>query len=656
MASAFKQPNAKLEAFKQKVESSKNDRMKAFRERASNAAALATQMEELELSPEEQSAVKDDFNKQQDAYMRECRNNVTISDFDFVKVIGTGAFGIVRLCQKKDSGEIYAMKQMRKDEMVFKNQVHHVRAEKDALSIAKDSWVIKLHYTFQDDSFLYMVMDYLPGGDLMTQLMLKDIFNEEETRFYIAELVEAVDYIHTSLKYIHRDIKPDNIIFDKDGHIHLLDFGLCKYNPPSMAGTQDIPPPTVEAADPRIARRQPRHATRTQLQSVVGTPDYMGPEVYRKAPYGQECDWWSVGIIMFEMLYGGPPFSDERHDPAVTSSRVMRWRQHFHMPPDPRVGDDARNLICGLICDPQDRFTADQIRAHTFFNGLDFSKLLEMQPPITPVVEGPLDTRNFDDFNGADAKYGITHGRHQVVKDQTLHAFHDYGYRRDLEDKKPSVMAAVSSAVINRAADDFTGMDEGASAESSGRAEIRNTPGCSPMLRPHAGSLDTSEFEDSLSASNMAAAVAANAPKSGAGDGPIRTASGGALVAKPVSPSSQPAGAPFSQMAGVAGLPAGYRSTQLPTGSSPTHLHAQPQPLSGYSSSGVMRQQPVPKAAYLAHAPGSTGSYGQQVLMPMAAGPPGHFSAQAPHVSPPNIFMAPRAMGSASMKAPGSSG
>lgn len=154
---------------------------------------------------------------------------------------------------------------------------------------------------------------------------------------------------------------------------------------------------------------------------------------------------------MFEMLFGGPPFSDDHHDPAVTSARVMRWRQHFHMPSDPVVSSDAQDLIRGLICDPQDRLTADSIRAHSFFKGLDFRKLREMEPPIRPVVTSPLDTSNFDDFSGADAQYGISHSRHQVVKDPSLFAFHDYGYRRDLEAKKPSVTAALSSAsVISR--------------------------------------------------------------------------------------------------------------------------------------------------------------------------------------------------------------
>lgn len=452
-ASAASPParNARLEAFKQAIEDKKTKRMMDFQERKTESQKLAEELKDA--SEHVKEVVQQNFNRQQDEYMRESRKQVMIGDFEFVKVIGTGAFGIVRLCRKRDSGEIFALKQMSKKEMVYKNQVHHVRAEKDALSQAKDDWVIGLHYSFQDDNFLYMVMDYLPGGDLMTHLMRKDTFDENECRFYIAELVEAVDYIHSNLHYIHRDIKPDNIVFDTEGHIRLLDFGLCKHSPPEPAAMEGAAGGSNPArAGPGAVRRAPRHPTRAQLQSVVGTPDYMGPEVFRKDPYGKECDWWSVGIIMFEMLFGGPPFSDERHDPAVTSARVMRWKQHFHMPPDPRVGEDSRSLIRGLICDPQERLGADGIRAHPFFKGLDFGRLREMVPPIQPVVSGPLDTSNFDDFGGAEIQYGVAgSARHQVVKDPNYHAFHDYGYRRDLEASKPSVTVALRTAAPSEA-------------------------------------------------------------------------------------------------------------------------------------------------------------------------------------------------------------
>mmetsp|Transcript_103907 Transcript_103907/g.263911 ORF Transcript_103907/g.263911 Transcript_103907/m.263911 type:complete len:459 (-) Transcript_103907:58-1434(-) len=436
--------NVRLEAFKAAVQDKMTKRLQGFQERQDMSEQLTQKLATESLTEEQREAVQQSYIRQQDDYFREARKQVVISDFDFVKVIGQGAFGIVRLCKKKDTGEIFAMKQMSKKDMVHKNQVQHIRAEKDALSIAKESWVIGLHYTFQDDDWLYMVMDYLPGGDLMTHLMRKDVFTEDETRFYIAELVEAVDYIHENLHYIHRDIKPDNIVLDVEGHIRLLDFGLCKHDPPKPreGGGADDVAPEGGAAGPRR-----RHLTRAQLQSAVGTPDYMGPEVYGKEPYGKECDWWSVGIIMFEMLFGGPPFADERQDPAATKARVLHWRKFLYIPTDPPTSDEARNLLGGLICDPQDRMTAEQIRVQPFFNGLDFRSLREMEAPIRPVVRGPLDTSNFDDFREVEGQLGIGTGAgHNVAGDPTGFAFHDYGYRRDLEGKKPSIVAALNSA------------------------------------------------------------------------------------------------------------------------------------------------------------------------------------------------------------------
>mmetsp|Transcript_149006 Transcript_149006/g.415218 ORF Transcript_149006/g.415218 Transcript_149006/m.415218 type:complete len:484 (+) Transcript_149006:64-1515(+) len=449
--------NIRMEAFKAAIEQSKIKRAQDFQERGLLLQSLRDQLERNSLSPPQKEQVVQTFNAQQDEYLREARKQVTISDFTFVRVIGAGAFGIVRLCRKKDTGQVFALKQMRKAEMVRKNQLRHLRAELRALSGAQDDWVIGLHYTFQDDTFLYMVMDYLPGGDLMTYLQRKDTFTEAETRFYIAEIVEAVDYIHTKLHCIHRDIKPDNIVLDAKGHIRLVDFGLCKHSPPQPAAGWDSPVASRRSQpdDPLEALHSPRstcHPPRVQLQSF-GTPDYMGPEAYRREPCGKECDWWSVGIVMFEMLFGGPPFSDEHHDPVVTARRVRRWWQHFYMPEDPLVGEAARELLRGLICDPEDRLDANGIRSHRFFEGVDFSKLRQMEPPIKPVVKGILDTSNFPDCQGVEPRFRITtSSRRQAVKDATLFAFHDYSYRRDLKAKKPCVATAMAAAVAPSAA------------------------------------------------------------------------------------------------------------------------------------------------------------------------------------------------------------
>jgi len=152
---------------------------------------------------------------------------MNIKDFEPIAIIGKGAFGEVRVCRYKPTGEIMAVKKMKKDEMYKKNQILHVRAEKEVLAEAKIPWVVELKYSFQDEVYLYLVMEFCPGGDLMSLLINKDILSEDEARFYTAELILSLEAVH-KLKCIHRDIKPDNILIDKSGHIKLSDFGLSK--------------------------------------------------------------------------------------------------------------------------------------------------------------------------------------------------------------------------------------------------------------------------------------------------------------------------------------------------------------------------------------------------------------------------------------------
>jgi len=155
---------------------------------------------------------------------------------------------------------------------------------------------------------------------------------------------------------------------------------------------------------------------------------------------------------MFEMLFGRPPFSDERHDPKVISARVVRWRQYLRLPQDAAVGGAARDLVCGLVCDARDRLAAAEIRRHAFFGGLDFARLRQMEPPIRPVVRGPLDASNFDDFAGEeeDERYSAARPERQAAGDPSLCAFRDYGYRRDLDSLKPSVAAALGPSTAIR--------------------------------------------------------------------------------------------------------------------------------------------------------------------------------------------------------------
>jgi serine/threonine protein kinase len=222
--------------------------------------------------------------------------------------------------------------------------------------------VVGRHLAFQDASSFYLVMDYVPGGDLVTHLQVLDIFNQEEARFYTAELVEAVDYIHTTLGYIHRDIKPDNIVLDAHGHVRVVDFGGCW----SLRHGEGWCEPSLY---------------------IWGAPPYVAPEVHRRERYGKESDLWSIGVILYQMIFGAPPFVDHERVPTATAARVAQWKQHLVIPFCPEVGEDEVDLVQRLVCDAPDRLTAAGVRGHCFFRGLDFTRLREMDPPIRPAAK-----------------------------------------------------------------------------------------------------------------------------------------------------------------------------------------------------------------------------------------------------------------------------
>merc|ERR1719397_666120 len=226
-------------------------------------------------------------------YAKEGRKKYSMTDFDPVKTIGRGAFGEVRVVRKRDDNQVYALKMMRKKEMVAKKQVTHIRAERNLLAAADNTWLVKLHYSFQDDTFLYLVMEYCAGGDLMTILMREDILSEDCTRFYMAELAMAIKSVH-DLKFVHRDLKPDNVLISTAGHVKLSDFGLAKgfgtreeqyismYQEKAKNGFKDVPA--------RKERSRPGKRDRKLMYSTVGTPDYIAPEVFSQKGYGSEVD------------------------------------------------------------------------------------------------------------------------------------------------------------------------------------------------------------------------------------------------------------------------------------------------------------------------------------------------------------------------------
>ncbi|KAG5150299.1 hypothetical protein JHK84_026771 [Glycine max] len=282
----------------------------------------------------------------------------------------------VRICREKATGHVYAMKKLKKSEMLRRGQVEHVKAERNLLAEVDSNCIVKLYCSFQDEEYLYLIMEYLPGGDMMTLLMRKDILTEDEARFYVGETVLAIESIHKH-NYIHRDIKPDNLLLDRNGHMKLSDFGLCKPLDCSNLQEKDFSVGMNRSGALQSDGRPvaPKRTQQEQLQhwqknrrmlaySTVGTPDYIAPEVLLKKGYGVECDWWSLGAIMYEMLVGYPPFySDE---PMLTCRKIVNWRTTLKFPEEAKLSAEAKDLICRLLCNVEQRLGtkgADEIKA-----------------------------------------------------------------------------------------------------------------------------------------------------------------------------------------------------------------------------------------------------------------------------------------------------
>lgn len=383
---------------------------------------------------------------------KESRKKVTTADFESLIVIGRGAFGEVRLVRSKPKREepvqIYALKSMKKEMMILKNQVGHVRAEREALSKAssENRWLTSLYYSFMDDTHLYMVMEFLPGGDLMSLLIKEDTFSESVTKFFMAEAATAISSVH-ALGYIHRDIKPDNMLLDARGHLKLTDLGLCKkvgevspiddpdvvlkmmreqgiltggekmndtdeagqgsgtfgrHRSPDDAMAMSIDNGIEERNGPGRPASMPNGKARREMAySTVGTPDYIAPEVLAAQngasgySYTTAVDWWSLGVIMFECLVGYTPFYAE--DPVTTCRKILRWRQCLELPAETesKLSSECIDFLTCLLAGPESRIGSSkngtefengfkQVVQHPWFKGFDWEGLPDREGPLLP--------------------------------------------------------------------------------------------------------------------------------------------------------------------------------------------------------------------------------------------------------------------------------
>ncbi|XP_067889747.1 serine/threonine-protein kinase LATS2 isoform X1 [Heterodontus francisci] len=449
-------------AFKFFMEQHVENIMKTYQQKLNRRLQLEQEMSKAGLSEAEQEQMRKMLNQKESNYNRLKRAKMDKSLFVKIKTLGVGAFGEVCLAQKVDTNALYAMKTLRKKDVLSRNQVAHVKAERDILAEADNEWVVKLYYSFQDKDSLYFVMDYIPGGDMMSLLIRMGVFPESLARFYIAELTLAIESVH-KMGFIHRDIKPDNILIDLDGHIKLTDFGLCtgfrwthdsKYYQKGSHARQDSMEPSDLWGDlsdckcgdrlKTLEQMAARQHQRCLAHSLVGTPNYIAPEVLLRKGYTQLCDWWSVGVILFEMLVGQPPFLAPT--PAETQIKVINWESTLYIPPQVKLSSEATDLITRLCCGASDRVGgngADEIKAHPFFTSIDFSEDIRRQPaPYVPKISHPMDTSNFDPIeeesswneSSDSTKTSDPLTSHVSGNKHPEHAFYEFTFRRFFDD------------------------------------------------------------------------------------------------------------------------------------------------------------------------------------------------------------------------------
>ena len=342
----------------------------------------------LEISDDDKLKLLSELRHAESEDLRKKLQKQTIRDYESIKIIGRGAFGEVHVCKVIKTGEIVAIKKIRKEVLIKKNQIIHIRNEQLFMSKVKSPWIVELKASFQEGDYLYLVMEFVPGGDFMNLLIEKDKLTEEEAKFYTAELILAVESIH-KLDCIHRDIKPDNILIDKSGHIKLSDFGLAK-----------VSDKLYEQNKNKTPNFNPKKMTHQKLYSCVGTAFYVAPEVLKKKGYSQEIDWWSVGVIFYEMLVGYAPFCAE--DTQEVCRRIMEHEEYFQVPDDVKLSKEAMDLMNKMITDPNKRLGkngSQEIKSHPFFKGIDWENIRNtMKPPFVPDLKNDYDTKYFETF------------------------------------------------------------------------------------------------------------------------------------------------------------------------------------------------------------------------------------------------------------------
>ena len=294
----------------------------------------------------------------------------SLTDFHLLTTLGTGTFGRVRLVHLKHnpSAAPMALKMLKKTVILKLKQVDHIKSEKSILQRVSHPFIIRLLATFQDQNCVYMLLEYVGGGELFSRLRKEGRFANDVALFYASEILLVFEYLH-SLNVAYRDLKPENVLIDKYGHVKLTDFGFAK-----------------EVFD--------------RTYTLCGTPEYLAPEIIQSKGHGKEVDWWALGILIYEMTAGFPPFYDE--NPYAIYEKILSGRIEFGKPFNPLIKDLIKKLLQADITKRYGckRLGAEEVKSHRWFKGVSWEAVYgrEIPPPWTPKLTNPSDTHFFDQY------------------------------------------------------------------------------------------------------------------------------------------------------------------------------------------------------------------------------------------------------------------
>lgn len=297
----------------------------------------------------------------------ESQVRVSLRDFEIIKVIGRGSFGRVLLVKSHLDQNLYAMKVLSKDKLLKTNQIFHTKTEREIMERVSHTFIVRMHFAFQSEYKLYLVTEFMQGGELFFHIQNNGPFDEDQTRMYTCEIILALEYLHKK-KIIYRDLKPENVLLGIDGHIKITDFGLSKL-----------------------------YLDDDKAYTICGTPEYLAPEILLGKGYDKTVDWWSLGILLYEMLLEGSPYRKKNILDIKNYMQPLEIKEGL-------ISPEARDLILGLLrVDPSERLgfgdaDAAEIKSHPFFSEINWDSILEkkVEPKFIPNIKDNLDLEYFD--------------------------------------------------------------------------------------------------------------------------------------------------------------------------------------------------------------------------------------------------------------------